>query len=279
MVEEVVIASMRDACEAVSDAKVADVKALFETHINDGKVVLVVEGPDDKEVYEELTDLSSVCIYVDCNCEKHFVILNALNDRYVNRLLAIKDADFDRLEGKHHPYSNLVLTDTHDMEGMIVEASLSSLHGEDSERCQNIRLTEIYSELEEISYLKWFNHWYHCGINFSDTTLDLNIERYFNECVSKTNNSVTIDLSDVQTFKHAHLCVDKKELCNGHDIFELIYVQAHTAKVANFAKRPFMRRLRRAYPKEQFLKTSLYRDIKAWEATTGNTVLADIAMQ
>ena len=98
------ITSLRNASEDASDAKVADVKALFDTHVNDGKVVLVVEGPDDKEVYEKVTDAASVCIYVDCNCEKHFVILDALNSRYARRLLAIKDADFDRLEGKRHSY-------------------------------------------------------------------------------------------------------------------------------------------------------------------------------
>lgn len=276
MGEEVVIASMRDASEVVADAKVADVKALFDTHINDGKIVLVVEGPDDKEVYERLMNSASLCIYVDCNCEKHFVILDALNDRYGDRLLAIKDADFDRLEAKHHPYFNLVLTDAHDMEGMIVEASLSSLQGEDAERCQGILLADIYSELEDISYLKWFNHWHQCGINFSDTTLDLNVESYFNACVSATNKTVSVDLSEVQAFKLAHQGVDIKELCTGHDIFERIFVRAHTAKINNFAKKPFFRRLRMAYSKEKFLKTSLFKDIKAWETATGNTVLATI---
>ena len=46
MAEEVVIASMRDATDVATDAKVADVKALFDTHVNDGKVVLVVEGSE-----------------------------------------------------------------------------------------------------------------------------------------------------------------------------------------------------------------------------------------
>ena len=61
MAEEVVISSMRDASEVAEDAKVADVKSLFDTHVNDGKVVLVVEGADDKDVYEKVTDASSVC--------------------------------------------------------------------------------------------------------------------------------------------------------------------------------------------------------------------------
>ena len=68
MAEEVVISSMCEASEVAEEAKVADVKSLFDTHVNDGKVVLVVEGADDKEVYEKVTDASSVCIYVDCNC-------------------------------------------------------------------------------------------------------------------------------------------------------------------------------------------------------------------
>ena len=274
MSDEVVIASMRDASEVAVDATIADVKALFNTHVNDGKVVLIVEGPDDQEVYEKVTDTEAVCIYADSNCEKHFVILDALNGRYRNRLLAIKDADFDRLEGTHFAYSNLVLTDTHDMEGMIVESSLSELKGEDAERCHYIKLSEIYSELEDISYLKWFNYSYHCGINFSDVPLDLNVESYFNACVANTNNVVDVTLDDLYVFKSAHQSVDKKELCNGHDIFEQIYKRAHFARVSNFAKKPFFRRLRRAYPKDKFANTSLYWDIKAWETISGYTVLA-----
>lgn len=265
---------MRDASEAVEDAKVADVKSLFDTHVNDGKVILVVEGSDDKEVYEKVMDATAVCFYPDGNCEKHFVILNALNGRYGNRLLAIKDADFDRLNGKRHPYSNLVLTDTHDMEGMIVGASLSELQGEDADRCQGIDLDVVYSELEDISYLKWFNHTNHCGINFSNVTLDLDLNAYFSACVANTDNVVRVTLADLFAFKAVHQGASGKELCNGHDIFERVFVRAHAAKVSNFAKRPFFRRLRRAYPKEMFVDTALYREIRAWEAVNGYTVLA-----
>ena len=75
MAEEVVIASMRDASEMVTDAKVADVKALFDTHVNDGKVIVVVEGADDVDVFGKVMDAGSVCFYPDCNCDKHVVIL------------------------------------------------------------------------------------------------------------------------------------------------------------------------------------------------------------
>lgn len=274
MAEEVVISSMREASDAREDAKVADVKSLFDTHVNDGKVVLVVEGADDKEVYEKVTDASSVCIYVDGNCDKHVVILNALNGRYGSRLLSIKDADFDRLDGKKPLYSNLVLTDTHDMEGMIVEECLTELQGEDAERCQGINLGEVYSELEDISYLKWFSHTNHCGINFSEVALDMDVTAYFNACVANTNNVVSVSLADMYVFKAAHQGMSEKDLCNGHDLFERIYVRAKAAKVSNFAKKPFFRRLRRAYPADKFVNTSLYQTIRRWETANGHVVLA-----
>lgn len=273
MVDEVVITSMREASEEVTDAKVADVKSLFDTHVNDGKVIVVVEGTDDKEVYEKVMNINAVCFYVDCNCDKHFVILDALNGRYGKRLLAIKDADFDRLEGVHNPYSNMVLTDTHDMEGMIVAECLTELQGEDALRCQDIKLNEVYAELEEISYLKWFNHANHCGINFSDSALDLDIDAYFNACMANTNNVVSVTLADMYTFKKTHLGVSEKDLCNGHDILERIYVRAKAANVANYAKKPFFRRLRRAYPKDKFVGTGLYQAIKVWETLNAQSIL------
>lgn len=274
MGEGVVITSMREACEMMADSKVADVKSLFDTHINDGKVV-VVEGPDDKEVYEKVMKPDAVCIYPDCNCEKHFVILKALNSRYGNRLLAIKDADFDRLDGITHPYPNLVLTDTHDMEGMIVEECLSALEGDDAKRCKDTVIGEIYDELEDISYFKWFNHVNHHGINFREVTIDLDLTTYFSACVAKTDNVVNVTLEDVYKFKNAHSGVPKRELSNGHDIFERIYVRAHVSGVGNYPKKPFFRRFRRAYPQKAFFNTELFRMIQAWQSANGCAVLAE----
>lgn len=264
---------MREASEEVTDVKVADVKSLLDTHVNDGKVIVVVEGPEDKEVYQKVMDVNAVCFYVDCNCDKHFVILDALNGRYSNRLLAIKDADFDRLEGTVHPYPNMVLTDTHDMEGMIVAECMPELQGDDAVRCQGVNLAEIYAELEDLSYLKWFSHANHYGINFRETTLDLDINAYFNDCVAKTDNAVNVTLADMYAFRVAHPGVSEKELCNGHDIFERIFVRAKAADVANYAKKPFFRRLRRAYPKDQFVNTALFHSIKVWEVSNNQKIL------
>ena len=90
-----------------------------------------------------MLDKNAVRIYPDCNCEKHVLILDELNGIYGSRLLAIKDADFDRLEGQQYSYSNLLLTDTHDMEGMIVADCLPNLKDENAFRCQSINLSRM----------------------------------------------------------------------------------------------------------------------------------------
>lgn len=112
------------------------------------------------------------------------------------------------------------------------------------------------------------------GINFSEVALGLDMTAYFNACVANTDNVIYVTLADVDAFKRAHPDVSEKELCYGHDILERIYVRAKAVKVANFAKKPFFRRLRRAYPAEKFVSTQLFKDIKKWETVNGYAVLA-----
>ena len=266
--------SLREVCEVVADAKVADVKLLFENPQNERKVILVVEGSDDVDVYRKLIDENAVCIYPDCNCEKHELILRALNKKYSNRLLAIKDADFDRLEGRINHFPNLFLTDTHDLENMIVEDCLMALVGDDKDRCSGINIPEIYAELEDISYLKWYNHHYHTGINFRSLLPIPDFVSYFNSAVAATNNSVSVSLADVAVFKAQHLDAPTKEVSNGHDLFERIYVRAKAAKRANYHKKQFFKRIRVAYPKESFTNTALFQSIKSWESVNKRIILA-----
>lgn len=274
MDNKVFIGPMRVAVEAAEKGVVGDVLSLFRNPMNEGKVVVVVEGSDDEEVYAKVFNSTLSCIYVDGTCAKHYIILDALNAWYGSRLLAIKDADFDRLESVNHTYPNLLLTDTHDMEGLIIEASLSNLIGEDAQRCQGIDLTEIYSELESVSYLKWYSYHYGVGLNFSEVVLDLNMEDYFQSVVEHTNNEIAVTLADVAVFKSQHVGAPKEQLVNGHDIFERVYFRAKVFNKVNFPKRPFFRRLRKAYPEDEFVNTSLFCDIKRWEKTNGRTILA-----
>jgi len=137
-----------------------------------------------------------------------------------------------------------------------------------------VDLVEIFSELENISYLKWFNYHSGVGLNFGEVVLDLNLKDYFQSVVKHTNNDVTVTLADVADFKSRHEGVPKEQLVNGHDVFERVYSRARSYNKANFPKKPFFRRLRNAYPKEEFVNTSLFLDIKRWETANGKTIFA-----
>ena len=60
MAEGAEIMSMREASELVPDVKVADVKSLFENPMNEGRVIVVVEGIDDESVYRKIVDENAV---------------------------------------------------------------------------------------------------------------------------------------------------------------------------------------------------------------------------
>ena len=196
------------------DVAVASVKALFENEMNAEKVVVIVEGQDDVMVYGSFMREDRACIYPDGNCQKHFRILSSLNPYYGDRLLAIKDADFDRVESKSYCYDNLFLTDTHDLEGMILAGGLPELEGEDAVCCSMIEMEEIYAELEGVSYLKWYNHTKCLGINFSDTQLDTNVESYLCDAIAKTNNVINVRYDDYLAFVNDNPGVSLKEICN-----------------------------------------------------------------
>ena len=268
------LTSLQEASDRREDALIASVKMLFNSTINKEKVILIVEGKDDKDVYSLCLKANAVCIFPDGNCMKHAIILEALNVMYRNRLLAIKDADFDRLEGRNNPFENLLLTDTHDMEGMVLSNGIPMLIGDDEERCHCIDLNIIYKELVDVSYLKWYNHVHNLGLNFRNIALDLDLNDYLCAVMANTANEVSVTLNDVLAFKNCNAHVSMKELCNGHDLFERIYILAHNVKRGNFAKRPFFCRLRKSYTIDKFSKTALYRSIKEWENTNEQSILA-----
>ena len=266
--------SLRDASNKRPDVSIASVKMLFDNDINAGKVVFVVEGKDDVDFYASFLQANSVCIYPDGNCAKHIVILKALNGIYGDRLLAVKDADFDRLEGHNSPFENLLLTDTHDMEGMVLSNGIPPMDGEDAERCKNIDLGVLYVELEDVSFLKWYSHANSLRLDFNGISLDLSMASYLHAVLANTQKAVKVTLDEVLAFKQHNAGASKKELCNGHDLFERIYVYARSVSKSNFAKRPFFRRLRKAYTKERFATTVLCQSIKTWEKTHRHSILA-----
>lgn len=258
-----------------TDSCVAAVRMLLLSNVCETKVVVIVEGADDVEMYKRLFSTEKVCLFPDGCCDKHCVILKDLNGKYENRLIAIKDADFDRLNGTTYVYGNLFLTDAHDAEGMILQygLALENLSSEDVKRCEAIDVAALKRELASISYMKWQNNKENLGLCFDETSVNRSFVDYMQAVLEKSKSGIVYTQEMHEAFKEVHPNADLDELTNGHDLLEKIYVAAKAADKANFPKKKFFRRIRNSYTKHAFFTTQLCGALRSWEEQQGRALL------
>jgi hypothetical protein len=87
---------------------------------------LLVEGSSDKIFYDRVID-SAVCTIVvvagkPSSKRRAIEILEIFEKENFSGILAIVDADFDRLETVPYQNSNLLRTDTHDLETLLIQS-------------------------------------------------------------------------------------------------------------------------------------------------------------
>jgi len=265
------------------DSVVASVWMLLNTPVNECKIVTVVEGQDDVEFYSRFFVQDGTLLYPDGNCNKHLLILSALNGEYGNRLIAIKDADFDRLNDVQYEFDNLFLTDSHDMEGMALSNGIpESFKKKYFHLMKDIELSVILSDLRQLSFLKWFNSRQSARLKFKglslskfyESTFSIDIKDLFEASKLNTENVINWLLCDVDVFEQENADVDIHQLCRGHDVFECIYIRAHkVAQGHNLLKTTFFRDLRLSYVLPDFCKSILYSELKRWSVCVGVNLL------
>ena len=86
------------------------------------KSFLLVEGPTDDLFYQRFVNIERCIIEVAHNKDNLLSVLDILEKSSVSGILAIVDTDFNILEGKSPASSNLLFTDTHDLETMILKS-------------------------------------------------------------------------------------------------------------------------------------------------------------
>ena len=83
---------------------------------------LIVEGESDRNGYKHLIDTESCRIIPAHGKENALDALDILEEDDFPGVLAVVDADFWRLEGIKPSSPNLFITDTHDLETMILKS-------------------------------------------------------------------------------------------------------------------------------------------------------------
>lgn len=251
---------------------------------------LIVEGFSDYKLFKRFIN--------DNICEVKFVdgkenviqAIDSLNKTKTPGILGIVDSDFDRIIKGNLNRDNLLETDTHDIETMIIESktlddflieyvNLKKLEEFIKQKdvdfknvilnagikIGNLRFLSVKEKLElkfnEIDYSKFINYQ---DFNFNENEL-------IKEVVNNTENcKLSCDEIKTKLDFWKKQSVDSWQICCGHDLTKLISIVfsniLKSFKDNELNSNEVERVLRLSYQYKYFMDTLLYESIKEWES-------------
>lgn len=254
-------------------------------HPNHKEVIIVVEGEDDEKALKKFFNMKAVefTCATSCSIVKDVMIIVSTDKQLKDCVIGIKDADFDHIKKISHEISNLMVTDTHDIETMMLtprvcrRICLETINRE----YQNLS-SQAMSSLKNLSYLRYYNDKMILnggnpdkkGINFRGVIIadvaSVSVRDVLQYVKAKGNSNKTSfpDLNAMNLFINQNP-IDNKDLVlftNGHDLVHAIQYILHSQNQAAraYSDKNIATMIRMSYSKEEFEKTNLYKDIDNW---------------
>jgi hypothetical protein len=251
-------------------------------------VWVLVEGPTDQKLFSKLLDADRVRIEIvhGGGVEPLLKAIAKLTEE-TDRVVAIRDSDFIRLEGKFPEQQDLYITDAHDAEMMMAASnptfrSLVSEHLTDRlENYLDLR-DEILRSIAFAGAARWVNHKNSLTINFSKLGLGscyrgrqlrLHKKKYLRKLHAASPNRVR-DLSIEEVEKAMREFKDLFNLCNGHDFEKVVSLHISAVTAKDIKDDDIGKTLRLAYSIIEFSKTELYKSLRGWERQHGYTLFS-----
>jgi hypothetical protein len=262
---------------------------------------LFVEGGTDASFFSNYIKKNNCLIRIVKSRSNVLKLVSILESEGYSGYLAIVDADFWHLEGKSPPSSNVLLTDTHDIETMIFASpAFDKLLSEyipieklDSlvRRYRNVRIA-ILTVAQKIACIRWINYKNSLGISFYtdsekgvpinwESTID--IERFVVDLeglikIVCANNIRIEHFVKAEIVRYKDLEYDLLQLCNGHDVvyvtFLVVKRKGRYREVERLVPKDLEKALRLAYESTYFHDTGLYKGILEWQERSGKSILA-----
>lgn len=250
------------------------------------KLIVLVEGDDDVQFYNNIMNCTNTKLIPLGGCESLECVINNLNKRYPNRLLAIRDADFKRANNESRQYVNVFWTDYHDIEMMQLSCGAAKYECDKycfGQYCSTV-FDDIQKELENVSYVRWFNQIRHdeygqVGICFDhlpicsaiyDACSVISIDDYWNYLMSKQSCPLSCQADDVRIFISNHSNgIDLKQITNGHEAVSALWCKIKLHYRLNLSKKQIAKEIRNFYTIDLFKKSILYNEIQQWRIQNG----------
>ncbi len=208
--------------------------------------------------------------------------------------LAIVDADFDHLALESVQSSNLLRTDSHDLETLMIQSpALEKVVVEfgSEEKLKNFEADLrqcLLTAAKPLGYLVWHSSQANLGLRFegidfgnfiNEKTLQVNETKLIQTIKNKSQKQSLKDeelqkaIKDLEDPSH-----DLWQVCRGHDLTELLSLGLRktigTNNSTDVKPEILERALRLAYEFQYLHATKLYGAIVAWEKQTGYSILA-----
>ena len=251
---------------------------------------LIVEGETaDLRVYKRFVNERLCQVTPAHNKDNAIQAIEILNHDNFDGVLAIVDADFWRLENRSLTFSNLFITDAHDLEMMILQApALEKLLDEFGSpkkirkfvKQKNKNIRQVLLDIGcPVGYLRWVSIQQNLSLTFESIafrrfidrkTLVLNVSELIRTVINKSNrpdlkeNDLQKSITELTNPEH-----DPWDICCGHDLICILSVALRTILGSNntndIKPEHLEKSLRLAYETAYFLETQLYQTLKVWE--------------
>ncbi len=267
---------------------VADIRLTIQ-HPDHKEVIIVVEGEDDEKALKQFFNIQVVEFFLAENClkVKNSMRIVSKDEQLKDCVIGIKDADFDHINQIKHNIANLMVTDTHDMETLMLTPKVCERICWETIKEEYPNLSfDAMTSLKNLSYLRYYNDKIILngedsnkdGITFKKTKIcklipnnqPVNVEDVLKH-VKLAGNSKKASFPDLDTMNQfiQENPIDNGDLIlftNGHDLVSAICNILHSKakKAKDYGKIAIAALIRAHFSKEEFEKTNLYKSIDNW---------------
>lgn len=254
------------------------------------KVFILVEGASDARLFKKMMHEDAVDFTITHGKENLLGVLELVKrqgKRNKKLILAIKDADFDRILDTKYEYENLLLTDEHDIElTLLKSACLKDFLAEFSNTKKHSQevLKILLESAKPLSLLRLINERDKLGLKFEELMLkpkkdyqitergiELDLNRLIEKLISRSSTEISrYELTEKVRELEGQI-YDLEQLSNGHDLMELLHLWMNKSRPKKNKKgKPKVvdkegaeSFFRAAYRLDQFQQTQLFRDLDA----------------
>ena len=277
--------TVTESIASIPASKASEIKMILSTDANKDKCIMLVEGVDDRKFYGRFVSDDTIEINVLDSCYYMSEILQLTNaDATISdRVIGIKDADFDHITGKNYALENLFITDTHDWETMVMTSSCEccvameclerkepGLFNQVMKNLVNYSYARLYNEIEVLE--KGLDGILFRGLTFSDFydgENDCELQGSLAAIKAHGNNARLAYFpseADIIGIKERYPEIDLFQLTCGHDVINGLVCRCTKLKGRSpeAGKKDIARIFRTSYSVDSFKTTTLYQQVDGW---------------